>query len=74
MKSDHVTLTHDPIAALDWPAMTMGFKVKDHGQLSKLNVGDAVTFNLKPDEPDQYMILQVEKITPMKNGMHGEKP
>ena len=74
MQSGQVTLNHDPIAALDWPAMTMGFKVKDHGQLGKLNVGDAVTFDLKPDEPDQYMILHIAKIAPVKNNMHGEKP
>jgi Cu(I)/Ag(I) efflux system membrane fusion protein len=79
-KSGIVKLRHEPIAELDWPAMTMGFKVKDNNQLSKLQVGDEVEFDLKaeapatPDLPAQYMIERVEKATAMKDGMKGAKP
>ena len=84
-KSGHVTLNHEPIAALGWPSMTMGFKVKDSKQLSNLSVGDEVNFDLKaeasekPDMPAQYMIDHVEKASAMKNsgvkdGMKGAKP
>jgi membrane fusion protein, copper/silver efflux system len=84
-KSGHVTLNHEPIAALGWPSMTMGFKVKDSKQLSNLSVGDEVNFDLKaeasekPDMPAQYMIVHVEKASAMKNsgvkdGMKGAKP
>ena len=84
-KSGHVTLNHEPIAALGWPSMTMGFKVKDRQQLSKLKVGDEVDFDLKaevsekPDLPAQYMIDRVEKASGMKDsgikdGMKGAKP
>ncbi|CAN1510082.1 copper/silver efflux system membrane fusion protein CusB [Methylophilaceae bacterium] len=85
VKSNHVTLDHEPIAELGWPAMTMGFKVKDSQQLSKLKVGDDVDFDLKaeasekPDMPAQYMIDRVEKSSAMKgsgmkDGMKGAKP
>jgi membrane fusion protein, copper/silver efflux system len=84
-KSGHVTLNHEPIAALGWPSMTMGFKVKDSKQLSNLSVGDEVNFDLKaeasekPDMPAQYMIDHFEKASAMKSsgvkdGMKGAKP
>lgn len=68
VKSNHVTLYHEPIAELGWPSMTMGFKVKDSKQLSKLKAGDEVEFDLKAeapakaDMPAQYMIERVEKV------------
>ena len=79
VKSNHVTLDHEPIAELGWPSMTMGFKVKNSQQLSKLKVGDEVDFDLKaeasekPDMPAQYMIDRVEKASAMKDsGMKGD--
>ncbi|QIE91341.1 copper-binding protein (plasmid) [Pseudomonas nitroreducens] len=38
-----VTLAHGPVAALQWPPMTMAFKT-DPGQLDNLQVGDKVAF------------------------------
>jgi len=78
-KSNHVTLNHEPIAELGWPSMTMGFKVKDSKQLSKLKAGDEVEFNLKaeaaekPGMPAQYGIERIEKVPAMKD-MKGAKP
>jgi Cu(I)/Ag(I) efflux system protein CusF len=39
-----VTLDHDPIKSLNWPAMTMGFKVGDPKLFAKLKKGDKVQF------------------------------
>ncbi|WP_343594946.1 copper-binding protein [Pseudomonas sp.] len=39
-----VTLMHGPVAALKWPAMTMGFKASAQ-QLEKFKVGDKVAFD-----------------------------
>ncbi|HEY9092264.1 efflux RND transporter periplasmic adaptor subunit [Parasphingorhabdus sp.] len=39
-----VTLRHGPVAALDWPAMTMGFAIKAPAQLQGLARGDKVAF------------------------------
>ncbi len=39
-----VTLAHEPVNSLNWPAMTMGFTVKDKMMLDKLTVGKTVDF------------------------------
>lgn len=46
-KQKTVTLAHQPIKELNWPAMTMGFKVSDEKLLQGLKVGDQVSFDLK---------------------------
>lgn len=85
-KTGKLILDHEPIKALGWPSMTMGFKVKDNKQLDKLKVGDAVEFDLKADEQEQYMIEHLEKTVTkqgamndsakngMKDSMKGAKP
>src|SRR6266850_1293483 len=50
--SGHVELAHDPIASLQWPAMSMGFQVEDKSQLSSIKPGDRVEFELNP-KPNQ---------------------
>ena len=45
-KSGSVTIAHDPIKALNWPAMTMPFKVADKALLAKVKVGAKVRFDL----------------------------
>ena len=80
VKTKDVTLSHEPIEALGWPSMTMGFKVKDSKQLSQLKAGDEVEFDLKseasadPDMPAQYMIDRIEKPAIMKGDMKGVNP
>ncbi len=80
IKTNHITLNHEPIAELGWPSMTMGFKVKDSKQLNNLKVGDEVEFDLKaesakdPEMPKQYMIDRLEKSKLMSDGMTGGKP
>lgn len=39
-----VTLAHQPVKSLNWPAMTMGFRVQDKMLLDKLGVGKTVDF------------------------------
>lgn len=39
-----VTLAHEPVKSLNWPAMTMGFQVKDKMLLDKLAVGKKIDF------------------------------
>ena len=43
-KSGLVTLAHDPVKSMNWPAMTMGFQVKDKMLFDKLAVGKKVHF------------------------------
>ncbi len=41
-----VTLAHGPIASLNWPAMTMSFKLKDAALAKGIKTGEAVDFEL----------------------------
>jgi Cu(I)/Ag(I) efflux system periplasmic protein CusF len=43
-KSGVVTLAHDPVKSMNWPAMTMGFQVKDKMLFDKLGIGKKVDF------------------------------
>ncbi|MFK2902859.1 copper-binding protein [Dyella ginsengisoli] len=44
-----ITLQHQAIAAIGWPAMTMTFKVDPPTLLAKVKVGEKVQFTLHPD-------------------------
>jgi len=39
-----VTLAHEPVKSLNWPAMSMGFQVKDKMLMDQLSVGKVVDF------------------------------
>ena len=54
-----IILSHEPIAALEWPAMTMGFKVRDKALLAKVAVGKAVAFDLVKEGTD-FVIVHIE--------------
>jgi Cu(I)/Ag(I) efflux system protein CusF len=43
-KAGLVTLAHEPVKSMNWPAMTMGFVVKDKMLYDKLSVGKNVDF------------------------------
>jgi Cu/Ag efflux protein CusF len=42
-----ITINHEPIAAISWPAMTMQFTAEDPAMLHGLAVGDRVAFEVK---------------------------
>ena len=44
IKNGAVTLSHEPVPALKWPAMTMDFKLAKPGLLRGFKKGDRVTF------------------------------
>ena len=48
-KENILTLDHEAIPAINWPAMKMGFKVADPSLLNGLTVGDKVDFELKAE-------------------------
>lgn len=54
-----VTLAHEPVKSLNWPAMTMGFKVKDKIMLDKLTVGKTVDFEFAQADKG-YVISNVK--------------
>lgn len=58
-----VQLTHDPIDALGWPAMTMFFRLKDNALANQINVGDRVDFFLEKSGSG-YVISGFGKLNP----------
>lgn len=58
-----VNLSHEAIPSLNWPKMTMSFKVSDQQGLAMLKPGQHVDFELSEKTKGQYVIT---KITPAK--------
>ena len=56
-----VEISHDPIASLQWPAMSMEFKVRDKAMLAGIKRGQAVEFDLAQGAPGEFTI---ERIAP----------
>lgn len=54
-----VTLAHGPVESLNWPAMTMGFKVTDQALLDKIGVGNTVEFEFRQGEKG-YVITDIK--------------
>ena len=57
-----VKISHGPIESLNWPAMTMGFPVKDAAMLESIKPGMKVDFDLEKSD-GKYRITN---ITPSK--------
>ncbi|CAN7584132.1 efflux RND transporter periplasmic adaptor subunit [Phenylobacterium sp. LjRoot225] len=53
LTTDSITLSHEPVPAIGWPAMTMTFKLGSPALAKGVKVGDRVAFRFeqKPDGP-----------------------
>nr|ACF28470.1 uncharacterized conserved protein [Azospirillum baldaniorum] len=58
-----VNLSHGPIAALGWPAMSMDFVVAPNVDLKAVKPGDPVAFTIGKDAAGMY---RIETLTPSK--------
>lgn len=60
LDAGRITLAHEPIPALNWPAMTMDFMVRDAQQIAAVKAGDTVRFELDPQpQADAYWIERI---------------
>ena len=61
--ADHgmVKLAHDPIEALGWPSMTMDFFTAEGVDLSGIEKGQAVEFELRK-EGDRWLITSIRPV------------
>ena len=55
-----VTIAHDPIKSMEWPAMTMSFKLKDKAMLEKVKQGEKIEFSFVHSGKD-YVITDIKK-------------
>ena len=56
-----IKISHEPIPALGWPAMTMYFRVKDKAVLEGIAAGDRVRFDLEKSATG-LVITRMEKV------------
>lgn len=54
-----VTIAHEPVAALDWPAMVMAFQLAPQLDIGGLNVGDAVSFAFQITPEGAYQLVRI---------------
>jgi Cu(I)/Ag(I) efflux system protein CusF len=54
-----ITIAHGPVASMNWPAMSMSFKVKDKALLDKAKQGDKVDFSFVQSGKD-YVVTQIK--------------
>jgi Cu(I)/Ag(I) efflux system periplasmic protein CusF len=54
-----VMIDHGPVASLNWPAMSMGFKAKDKKALEALKPGQKIDFDFVQQGRD-YVITKVK--------------
>jgi Cu(I)/Ag(I) efflux system protein CusF len=59
-KTGSVVISHGPVSSLNWPPMTMSFKVKDKDLLGKLAVDRKIDFGFVK-EGDDYVVTTVKK-------------
>jgi len=50
-----VTINHQPVPALGWPAMTMTFKAPDSAMTAGLQTGAHVEFSFRPEGADNVL-------------------
>jgi Cu(I)/Ag(I) efflux system protein CusF len=58
-KNGTVTLAHDPVASMKWPAMTMAFKADDPKLVQGLTTGQKVEFEFTQRGKD-YVLTSIK--------------
>lgn len=73
---DDITISHGPIATLQWGAMTMGFKLPLTGLPPKIAVGDTVAFAVQALKDGQFGIVDIGPAVSQvpTAGTHGSMP
>jgi Cu(I)/Ag(I) efflux system membrane fusion protein len=55
-----VNITHEAIAALNWPGMTMDFALANSSLAAGIRPGSAITFELVERKPDEWLITRMQ--------------
>ena len=61
VEAQTLTISHGPIAALKWPAMTMGFNKPQAKAFPEVKAGDRVRFEFK-QAGDDYELVAVHRM------------
>jgi membrane fusion protein, copper/silver efflux system len=60
--ADSLTISHGPVATMNWPAMTMGFAKPDPKAFADVRAGDTVHFRFKDGGASGYELVEVRKL------------
>ncbi|MFA6120692.1 MAG: copper-binding protein [Sideroxydans sp.] len=60
LQANKIQITHEPIAALNWPAMTMWFSLLKPIQ-NNIKVGDEVRFEMTQGSDKQWTIVTIQQ-------------
>jgi Cu(I)/Ag(I) efflux system membrane fusion protein len=55
-----VIVTHDPVASLNWPKMTMGFALANPSLVGKIEPGTPIHFEFVERKPGEWVITRIE--------------
>src|ERR1700674_635714 len=59
---EEITISHGPIASLQWGAMTMGFKLPATGLPQGVAVGSSVSFEIRPNKNGTFQITSIAPV------------
>jgi Cu(I)/Ag(I) efflux system membrane fusion protein len=62
VEADSITISHGPVAELQWPAMTMGFGKPASKDFGTVKPGDEVRFEFRKGGPMAYELVSVQPI------------
>ncbi len=62
VEPDGITISHGPVPALKWPAMTMGFGKPDPRAFAEVKKGDTIRFEFKEGGPAGYELVSVQRL------------
>lgn len=61
VEADSITISHEPVPSLKWPAMTMGFGKASPGAFADVKPGDTVRFEFRPGGPLDWELTAVQR-------------
>ncbi len=65
---DSITLSHGPIASMQWGAMTMDFKLPKGGMPSGIKEGGTVNFDFRANSKGEFEITAIKPKSNLKDG------
>lgn len=64
--ADGITISHGPVATLQWPSMTMGFSKGSPSAFTDIKPGDQVRFEFREGGPMGYELVSVQRVQPAR--------
>ena len=55
-----MSITHEPIASLGWPGMTMDFALANSSLAAGIKPGSAISFEIVERKPGEFVITKLQ--------------